>query len=233
MSPAVLWRRRAIALAAVALAAVAGYYLWLRDSSVFAVDQVEVEGATHNNEQVTEALELAAAEMTTLHIDDEALREAVAGFPTIATIKADADLPGTLRVTVTERLPVARVNEGGEDLAVAADGLVLPGVEVDKGTQPPIEAGVEAGRVDEEGAEQTAIAGAAPAELRERIESIAFDPERGGVVVALEGAPELRFGDGSEANAKWDAVLSVLSNPELGSPAYLDASVPERPVTGG
>lgn len=233
MSPAVLWRRRALALAAVALVLVAGYYLWLRDSSLFAVDEVEVEGATHNREQVTEALERAAGEMTTLHIDDEALREAVAGFPTIATIKADADLPGTLRVTVTERLPVARVTDGGEELAVSADGLVLPGVEVDPRAQPPIEAGVEAGRVDDEGADQAAIAGAAPAELRERIDSIAFDPERGGVVVSLEGAPELRFGDGSDPSEKWDAVVSVLSNPELGSPAYLDASVPERPVTGG
>ena len=233
LSSAVVWRRRAAAAALVAVVAIAGYYLMLRDSSLFAVDKVEVEGATVNREEVAAALQSVASEMTTLHVDDEKLREAVSRFPTIASIKADSSLPDTLRVTVTERLPVARVVDGDEELAVSADGYVLPGVEVDRGALPPIETGVEAGRVDTEGAEQAEIAGAAPGELRERIEAIQFDPERGGVVVAIEGAPELRLGDGSEASEKWDAVVAVLSNPDLGSPAYLDASVPERPVTGG
>lgn len=228
-----VWRRRAAALVAVAIVLVAGYYLWLRDSSLFAVDEVKVEGATVNGDEVAAALEDVAGEMTTLHIDDEKLREAVSRFPTIASIEADASLPSSLTITVTERLPVARVNDGGEDLAVSADGFVLRGVEVDRQALPPIEATVEGVRVDPEGAEEAAIAGGAPAELRERIVELAFDPERGGVVVEIENAPELRFGDGSEAGEKWDAVVSVLSNPELGSPAYLDASVPERPVTGG
>jgi cell division protein FtsQ len=229
----VVWRRRAAAAAIVAVVLVAGYYLWLRDSSLFAVDEVEVEGATVNREEVAAALEAVASEMTTLHVDDEKLREAVSRFPTIASIKAESSLPDTLRITVTERLPVARVVDGDEELAVSADGYVLPGVEVDRRALPPIVAAVEAGRVDADGAEQAAIAGAAPAELRERIESIQFDPERGGVVLAIEDAPELRLGDGSEASEKWDAVVAVFSNPDLGSPAYLDASVPERPVTGG
>jgi cell division protein FtsQ len=233
MTGAVIWRRRALALAAAALVLVAGYYLWLRDSSVFAVDEVEVEGATVNRDEVAAALEDVAGEMTTLHVDDEKLREAVSRFPTIASIEADASLPSSLTITVTERLPVARVSEDGEDLAVSADGFVLRGVGVDRQALPPVEAVVEGVRVDADGAEQAAIAGAAPAELRERIVELAFDPERGGVVVEIEGAPELRFGDGSDPSEKWDAVVSVLSNPELGSPAYLDASVPERPVTGG
>lgn len=233
LSPNLVWRRRAIALAIAVAVLIAGYYLWLRDSSLVAVDEVEVEGATANHDQVTAALEGVATEMTTLHVDDEKLREAVSGFPTIASIKADASLPDKLTITVTERLPVARVEADGERLAVSADGYLLPGVEVDAEALPPLEAGVEDGFVDEAGRDQAAIAGAAPAELRERIDSLRFDPELGGVVVELEGAPELRLGDGSEAEAKWEAVVAVLANPQLGSPAYLDASVPERPVTGG
>ena len=53
------------------------------------------------------------------------------------------------------------------------------------------------------------------------------------MVVDLDGAPELRFGDGSRAADKWTAAVAVLSSPERGSPSYLDVSVPERPVSGG
>jgi cell division protein FtsQ len=233
LSQQLVWRRRAIALALVAAALLAGYYLWLRDSSLVAVEEVQVEGATANRDQVAAALEREAKEMTTLHIDDEKLRDTASAFPTVASIKADASLLHSLTITVTERLPVARVESDGEQLAVSADGYALAGVKVDPAKLPPLQAGVESTRLDEAGQDQAAIVGAAPAELRERVDSVRFDPELGGVVVEIEGAPELRLGDGGDGEAKWEAVAAVLANPDLGSPAYLDASVPERPVTGG
>ena len=232
--PAGVWRRRAIALAILAAALVAGYYLWLRDASVFAVEEVTVEGASVNGDQITAALEEATDDMTTLHIDDEKLREAVSRFPTVASIKADASLLHSLTVTVTERLPVATVGSGGgERLAVSADGFVLPGIEVEGAKLPPLEAKVEGTRVDAEGRAQAAIAGGAPEELRERIDAVAWDAQLESVVVEIEGAPELRMGDGTRAEAKWEAVVAVLADPDLGSPAYVDASVPERTVSGG
>ena len=226
-----MWRRRAVALGIVALALVAGYYLWLRDSSLVAVTEVEVKGATTDSDRIAAALEGAAEGMTTLHIDDERLREAVAQFPTVATVKADATLLHKLTVTVTERLPVARLRSGGETLAVSADGYVLPGV--DAAELPPIEGAQSGGRLDPEAADQAAVLGAAPEQLRDALSGASWEEEGGGVIVELEGAPELRFGDGSEADSKWKAVAAVLSEPDLGSPAYLDVSVPERPVTGG
>jgi hypothetical protein len=53
------------------------------------------------------------------------------------------------------------------------------------------------------------------------------------VVVDLDDAPELRFGAGEQASDKWQAVVTVLVDPELGSPGYVDVSVPTRPVAGG
>ena len=91
---------------------------------------------------------------------------------------------------------------------------------------------VEAGLLNAEGAAQAAALGGAPEELRERIEAAEWDPERGGVVISLEGAPELRFGDGSRSDVKWEAVVAVLARVE-GAPAYVDVSVPERAVSGG
>jgi cell division protein FtsQ len=234
VSPARAWRRRLVAIALVAAIVFAGYMLWLRNASWFSVDEVRVDGVTANRDQVTGALAQAAAGMTTLHIRDDELREAVSGFPTIASIKAEASFPHELHITVTERLPVAVAEIGGQQVAVSADGYVLAGVEFDAKQFPSLDAGgAEGPRLSEEGAAQAAILGAAPDQLAERLEAASWDEGRGGVVVDLDGAPELRFGDGSEAESKWKAAAAVLVDPELPAVSYLDVSVPERPVTGG
>lgn len=229
----VVWRRRTIAIAALVAVILAGYFLWFRDSSLVAVDEVKVEGATTNQEQITEALTAAADGMSTLNVDEQELAMAVSGFPTVASIRADAGPPHSLTIIVTERLPVAQVEIGGDRVAVSAEGYVLPGIEVAGSKLPTLAAArAEGGRLGGQGAAQAAALGAAPEELRERLDAAAWDPERGGVVIELEGAPELRFGDGDRTEDKWDAVASVLAAPDLGSPAYVDVSVPERPVTG-
>jgi cell division protein FtsQ len=228
-----MWRRRAILAGAVALVIVGGYLFWLRDSDWFAVEEVEVDGLTANQQEIATSLSRAAADMTTLHIDDDKLRDAVSGYPTVASIKADATLFHKLRIEVTERLPIAVAEVDGQQVAVSGDGYVLIGVDFDPKELPSIDAGeVEGARLGDEAADQAAILGAVPDELRDRLESATWDEERGGVVADLDGAPELRFGDGEDAEDKWKAVAAVLTDPELGSPFYIDVSVPERSVTG-
>jgi len=125
------------------------------------------------------------------------------------------------------------VQSAGQTLAVSADGYLLPGVSTGGAKLPPVEGREQAGRLDPEGTAQVAIIGAAPEELRESIASASWDEDHGGVVVDLEGAPELRFGDGELAEQKWRAVAAVLASPDPGTPAYVDVSVPDRTVTGG
>ncbi|MGZ5340596.1 MAG: hypothetical protein ACXWED_04210, partial [Solirubrobacterales bacterium] len=95
-SATAVWRRRLAALATIALALAAGYFFWLRNSSLFEVREVEVSGATANAPEVAAALQEAARGMTTLHIRDQELRDAVSGFPTIASLKAQASVPHKL-----------------------------------------------------------------------------------------------------------------------------------------
>ena len=47
----VVWRRRVLAGVVVAIALVAGYFFWFRDSSLVAVEEVEVKGATTNQDR--------------------------------------------------------------------------------------------------------------------------------------------------------------------------------------
>jgi cell division protein FtsQ len=229
-----VWRRRGVAVAILAAALIAGYYLWLRDSSLFEVRDVTVSGVTANEEEITSALEQEALGMTTLHVDDDALTRTAQRFPTIASIRADSTILHGLEIHVTERLPVAVARTGGRPVAVSGDGYLLHGVDFDPKALPPINVeGSPTARLDFDGREQAAVLGAAPEELRDEITDATYDPDRGGVVTQLDEGPELRFGDSSDAEAKWAAAAAVLASPDLGAPTYIDVSVPERPVSGG
>ena len=229
-----IWRRRLVALGVLAAALAAGYLFWLRDSSLFEVREVKVSGATANANEVAVALQGAAQGMSTLHIRDEELRQAVSRFPTIASLKASTSLPHELDIEVTERLPVAVVKQSGAEIPVSADGYLLRGLAAEPGLPPlePSGAAVE-GRLASHDAEQAALLGAAPEQLRKGLEESRYDPDQAGVVVDLSNGIELRLGDSRDATAKWAAAASVLADPKLGNPAYIDVSVPGRPVAGG
>jgi cell division protein FtsQ len=227
--------RRRVILAAVALVALwATYMLWFRNLPLFSIDEVTVTGATTNAPAIKQAVEQVAGDMTTLHIKDDELRDVVAHFPTVASVGATTSFPHTLHVTVTERLPVAFIKVGPRRTAVSADGYLLLGASFDPKTLPRIEGVNTHGvRLDGDAAAQAAILGATPPPLRDRVTSSSWDDQQGGVVVSLDGGPDLRFGDGSRAKDKWTAAVAVLSSSEHGSPSYLDVSVPDRPVSGG
>jgi hypothetical protein len=117
---------------------------------------------------------------------------------------------------------------------VSGDGYLLVGASFDPKQLPRIEDATAQGpRLQGDAAAEAAILGATPAPLRERVAGSSWDEAQGGVVVSLDGGPDLRFGDGSRARDKWTAAVAVLSSPEHGSPSYLDVSVPDRPVSGG
>jgi cell division protein FtsQ len=227
-------RRRVLAIVVALLALYGAYMFWFRDLSWFAIHDVTIKGATTNERQIRSAVERVAGDMTTLHIKDGELRDAVARFPTVASVGASTSFPHGLTVTITQRLPVAFVRVHGQETAVSADGYLLTGAEFDAKALPRIEGAAATGvRLDGDAAAQAAILGATPEPLKNRITASAWDEDRGGVVVDLRNGPEVRFGDGSRADDKWQAAVAVLSGNERGNPSYLDVSVPDRPVSGG
>jgi cell division protein FtsQ len=227
-------RRRVIA-ALVAIAVLYGaYLLWFRNLPLFSIDEVTVSGATTNQAAIQKAVEQVAGDMTTLHLKDDELREVVAHFPTVASVGATTSFPHTLHVTVTERLPVGFIKVGDRRTAVSADGYLLIGAAFNPKDLPRLQgASAQGVRLTGDGAAEASILGATPAPLRNHVASAGWDEDQGGVVVGLDGGPDLRFGDGSRAADKWTAAVAVLSSSEHGSPSYLDVSVPDRPVSGG
>jgi len=229
-----IWRRRVMLVLTVGVLLAAAYLFWFRNSSLFDVNQIEVNGVTANAPEVTAALQQASQKMTTLHVREEVLSSAVSGFPTVAALTVHAHPPHKLEIDVTERVPVATVKDGDATVPVSGDGFELRGVKVPSGL-PPVELTGKPvnGRLAADDITVTTLLAAAPAQLKSGIDSATYDSETGGAVAELSNGIELRLGDASDAAAKWAAAATVLAAPDLGSPAYIDVSLPERPVSGG
>src|SRR3954466_1712427 len=185
-------RRRLIAGAIAILVLYAGYMLWFRNLPLFSIDQVTVTGATTNEEAIKKAVEQVAGDMTTLHLKDDELRNVVAHFPTVASVGATTSFPHGLRVTVTERLPVGFIKVGDQRTAVSADGYLLLGAAFDPKQLPRLQdATAQGARLGTDGAAEAAILGATPSPLRDRLTGSTWDDDQGGVVIGLDGGPDL------------------------------------------
>ncbi len=217
------------------LAAAGAYLFWLRDSSLVAIEDVEVVGVTTSERtEIVSALTSAAEEMTTLHVDADRLRSTAERFRTVAGIEIDPNFPHGIRIEVHERPPRLLVEAAGPATPVAADGTVLTGVSAPKDQRLPVLSLAEppGERLEGVALEQTLVVGAAPDPLLGLIERVGHSEEFG-TVLSLRGGVEARFGSPARARQKWAALAAVLADPKLDAAAYVDLRVPERPAVGG
>lgn len=221
---------RALLAVALAVAVLAGGWLWLRDAPLVQVDDVTIIGVSSSDEaRIKAALTDEARQMTTLHVRDDVLRRAVAQYPSVASLRTEADFPHGLTIEVVEHEPVA-VLEGG--VPATGGGHLLRGLRTQDLPSIAVKADAGGDRVtDARTLAALAIAAAAPPELRERSERI-FSGPRGLEVVLSEG-PRLIFGGRTDARAKWAAAARVLSEPSAEGALYLDLRVRGRVAAGG
>lgn len=219
-------------LVAIVLILVVGG-IWLRDSPVFAIKHVNVEGATGQEaEHLRAALTDAAMDMTALHVRKDELETVAEPYPTVASISVSRKLPNTLTIKIKSREPVAAIVVGESRLAVAADGVLLRGVKTAGVPIVRLEGLPTGDRVTGgKGLDAIKILGAAPRALRPKIRELSFTEN--GIVVALIEGPEIRFGDSSRPNAKWLAAARVLADKSSVGASYVDVGLPERPAAGG
>jgi cell division protein FtsQ len=233
MSPRL--KRRLLALALVCLVLAGGYQFWLRDSSLVAVERVEVTGLTGSDAaRVRSAIAHTARNMTTLNVDREALDRAVAGYPVVRGLEVTPDFPHALHVHVIEYEPAAIAVSDAGRVPVAGDGTILRGVAF-KGSLPTIGVDGALGTrtlLDSTALGAAAVAGGAPAVLRTRIEEVERRPGEGYVAELTDG-PELIFGPATRLRAKWAAAARVLADLEARGATYVDLRIPSRPAVGG
>jgi cell division protein FtsQ len=228
-------KRRLLALAALSLVLAGGFQFWLRDSSLVAVKEVKISGLTTKDApRVRVALANAAQEMTTLHVDRERLDRVVEAYPVVRELKVTPDFPHGLRVEVVEHVAAAMAVSDTGQVPVAGDGTLLRGLPVE-GRLPTIAVdGMLGGdRLREgDGLAAAAVAGAAPALLRRRIDNVSRRSDDG-LVAELGDGPVLVFGSASQLRAKWAAAARVLADPDAKGASYIDLRIPGRPAAGG
>jgi cell division protein FtsQ len=225
-------RRALPVLAAVGvLLALLGF--WVRDSSFFAVEKVMVVGASGPDApQVDTTLRRAARGMTTLNIDEGALRQSIERYPTVKDIAVERDLPNGLRITVLERRPIAVVSIAGRRVPLTADGRLLKGATASEDLPALAVKGGVADRVNDEGGRRLLeLVAAAPSPLRRKARRAYLG--RQGLTLSMNEGPSLYFGSGEDLQAKWSAAARVLADPSSEGARYVDVRAPDRPAAGG
>ena len=216
----------------VAAALLLGGWVWLRDSSLVAVQNVTVTGASGlGAPAVRSALTRTAQRMTTLNVDRGALSQSVARFPLVKSIAVKTKFPHAMAIIVHERVPVAALVGPSGATAVADDGVILSGIPTSGLPVISVANLVNGPRVvDPLTASEVDLMALAPKQLRAELTQVSGDAA--GLVVTMRAGPQLRFGDGKRLAAKWVAAERVLKDPESAGAGYIDLSIPERPASG-
>jgi cell division protein FtsQ len=165
-------------------------------------------------------------------VRDDVLRDAVAQFPSVASLRTKTDFPHGLEIEVVEHTPVAVLAVGDEGVPATGGGHLLRGLRTRGLPRIAVKADPGGSRVTDAGAlAALAIAAAAPPELRARIDRIASGPQ--GLEVTLRDGPPLIFGGRNDARAKWAAAARVLAETSAQGATYLDLRIRGRVAAGG
>jgi len=139
-------------------------------------------------------------------------------------------------VEATLRVPraTATIGAGADAVAVGPRGQVLawlPVAEQPRLPSLPLVEAPQSGRLAGPVLMQARVLGAAPPALRPYLASSYYGES--GVDVLLRSGVELRFGEASQARAKWSAAAAVLADPSVTAADYVDLHAPGRPAVGG
>lgn len=226
-----------IALLALAL----GGYAAARTTAVFAIREVQVEGATPAlAQEIREALRPFGGE-SLLAIDPAALVGGLEAIPHVRAAGYDRSFPHTLVVTVEREVPAAVVRRGADSWLVSERGRLLE--RVPRGAHPrlprvwvPQTVAAVPGLVLASPEAVKAVRAAAI--LAESPLPVHVRTVRAGereLAFGLASGLELRLGDERDLDLKLAVaarILPALPVPAAGGPQYLDVGVPERAVAG-
>jgi cell division protein FtsQ len=218
-----------IGLAAVVIAV--GLYGLARETSLFAVRRIVIEGAP-----ATVATEVRSAlrsyeGRSLVSVSAGAVEERAASLSSVRSAVVDRGFPHTLRIRIVPEVPVAVLRRGGDSWFVSARGRVIR--KIPRRTLSnlpriwlPSTTGLQ------QGAFLTDAPGALAARSLAALVGSGF-PNRISFVRALDG--QITLGLRVDLRLKIAiarGILPLLALPGKGGPDYLDLTVPERPVAG-
>jgi cell division protein FtsQ len=233
---------RWIAAGAGVILLAAGAYAVARETSIFAVRTIDISGGSPRVKvEVRRAL---APELgrSLIAIDSGQIDRAIASIPDVISVRFDRSFPSTLRVTVRPERAVLLVRQGSSSWVVSARGRVMRRVENPRRSSLPrlwlpkqvqVAVGDTLPRYDGKLA-AAAIAPIAPGAFHGGVRMVASSTS--GMTLVLASGPQIRLGDIGDLRLKLAIARRILqmaaSSTASTKPAYVDVSVPERPVLG-
>jgi cell division protein FtsQ len=231
---------RALSIAASVVAAIGLLYLGARETSVFALDDLEVSGVSSSARRSIEAAAKPYVGESLVALDQSELRRQLESLSTVRSVRMDRAFPHTLRITVVPERPLAVVRRGPDAWLVSEHGRVIR--ELDQGRRN-IRTNVWTS------ADSSLVVGGtvADAELRTVLDALRRVPDsfparvsmarvdEEEVTLVLAGGSELRLGEPTALPLKLAVaarVLARLSADERAELGYLDVAVPALPVGG-
>jgi cell division septal protein FtsQ len=229
---------RALALGFGLLAAVLLAYLGARETSLFAVRSIRISGAPPRVASHVRAALAPLEGRSLVGLDRHEVERRLSSLPDVAAATADRDFPHTLRVVVIPAHSIAVLRQGPSAWIVSSDGRVirpagrlaspkLPRIWVRRGAT--VDQGAAVGDADAARA-VSALATARRARFTAGIATVRSADQE--LTFVLASGLELRFGDAVDLPLKLAVVKRLLPLVQ-GSSAYIDVTVPERPVAGG
>ncbi|MHB8641450.1 MAG: cell division protein FtsQ/DivIB [Gaiellaceae bacterium] len=212
-------------------------YLGARETSVFAVRSIRVEGVPPKLAQQVEAALQPIEGVSLLKLNGMEVQRLATALPQVADVSYDRAFPNTLRVHVVAEQPLAVLRRAGDSWLVSRRGRVieklaqgalpsLPRIWVKAATNVTLGGMLPAGG----GAEQAAALAPAREAGLERVSTVTID-NAGQIVYVLRGGLQVRVGTNDNLPLKLAIARTILASTTVGG--YLDVSVPERPVALG
>jgi cell division septal protein FtsQ len=232
---------RSLLVAGALVLVAAGLYGLARETSMFAVDTIRIEGVPPA---------MAGDVRRELHrydgrslvaLDAGVVAQRLDGLPAVRSSVVDRAFPHTLRVRVVPEIPAAVLRRGADSFLVSARGRVIATVALGaRRSLPriwlPARTELELGSLlggESGGLAARSLAALVGSGFTNRISFVrALD---GQITLGLRGGLEIHLGPPVDLRLKIaiaHGIVPGLALPSQGGPDYLDIAVPERPVAG-
>lgn len=217
-------RRKVILIAAAVALVIVGGAVAVFFTPLLSVRNIDVDGAVSvSREEIIGELNVPLGERL-VGVDAGAAAQRVAAIPALASVRVQRMYPSTVRVTVTERVPVVFVDE--------PDGThLLDSEAVDFAVAPPppgvLRLVTESPGVGDPATESAlAVIDSMPVVLRDQIGEVRAGSLSDVSLLLLDGRT-LVWGDRDNSERKSAVALALLSQPGQ----ILDVSSPDLPTT--
>jgi cell division protein FtsQ len=226
---------RSLVVGFALVAAVLGAYWGARTTSLFAVEELRIQGVPPAVEREVRAASGGAIGTSLLDIDPGEVEARIRALPSVAGVSVDRAFPHTLVVKVAPERPVAVARRGDSAWLVTGSGEVVREIAVGTERSFPrlwltrdvtVRLG---GSLPERFTPATrALAAAHDARLPQHVKAVRST--EGQLVLVLPRGPEIRLGTATDMRLKLAVAARILPLLEK-DVLYVDVSVPDRPVT--